>query len=157
MNRQETAAHELEEAAAEVRRFIDQCDEKVWSRVTAHDGRTVGSLAYHCAAGNDLALGWICQMLSSRPITETEHTHNAYNDAEALRSAHVSRAEALAMLDRTTARAAHFLRSLTDDEVERRSMHGIAEREMSVGQFIGNFGRHMRGHLVTLTEAAKAG
>jgi DinB superfamily len=157
MNKQDAAAAELEGAAAAVRAFIDQCPEEVWSRAAADDGRTVASLAYHCAAGNDLALGWICQMLSLRPINETNQTHNAFNEAEAGRSAHMTKAEVAAALERTTERAARFLRALTDEELERSAMHGLAGRDRSVGQFMGNFGRHMRGHLETMSEAQKTG
>ncbi len=151
---QETVAHELEVAAADVAAFIEECPDALWTSVAPADGRTIASLAYHCAAGNDLALGWVCEILSFRPVHETAESHNGHNDDEAVRSAGVAKSEVTAMLARTTERAARFLRSLTDEELERRAVHGIAGRELSVGQFIPNFGRHMRGHLDAMREAA---
>jgi hypothetical protein len=156
VSRQETVAQDLELAAADVAAFIEDCPDRIWSSVAPRDGRTVASLAYHCAAGNDLALGWICQILSYRPVHETAESHNGHNDDEAIRSADVRKAEVSTMLRRTTERAAHFLRSLTDDELERHSVHGIAGREVTVGQFISNFPRHIRGHLEAMNEAAAA-
>jgi hypothetical protein len=154
MTKQETVAHELELAAADVAAFIAECPDTIWEQVAPSDGRTIASLAYHCAAGNDLALGWVCELLSYRPVHETAESHNGHNDDEAVRTAGTTKAEVSAMLTRTTERAGHFLRSLTDEELERRAVHGIAGREMSVGQFIPNFGRHMRGHLEAMREAA---
>ena len=156
MTRQESVAQELEQAAADVAAFIAECPDDVWTVVAPRDGRTVASLAYHCAAGNDLALGWICQMLSFRPVHETSESHNGHNDDEAVRTAGATKAEVGAMLRRTTERSAHFLRSLTDDELERCALHGIAGREIAVGQFIPNFPRHMRGHLEAMRDAAVA-
>ncbi len=114
MTAQETVAADLEAAAAEVASFIRECPEEIWTARSPHDGRSVASLAYHCAAGNDIATGWICRVLVSRPILETADSHNAHNDAEAQRSTGVTKDEVSEMLERTTARAAHFLRSLTD-------------------------------------------
>ena len=56
-------------------------------------------------------------------------------------------------LARTTARTARFLRALTDEELERTAVFGIIGQERSVGRFIANFGRHMRGHLESLKQA----
>jgi hypothetical protein len=114
----------------------------------------VAAIAYHCASGNDLALGWVCQMLAIRPVYETPQTHDAANDSEAERKSDVTKRDVIQALHRTTERTAHFLRSLTDEEMEQAAMHGVAGRQMSVGQFIGNFSRHMRGHLDSLKEAA---
>jgi hypothetical protein len=147
MTPQETAASNLRAAAAEVEAFIRECPDEIWHRPSPHDGRTVASLAYHCAAGNDVAQGWICQVLAGRKILETADEHNAYNAAEAVRSADMSKADALAMLARTTERATHFVSSLTDEELERHASFGISGRELMVGRFLSNYGGHMRDHL----------
>ena len=152
MGIQETAALDLEHAAAELSGFIRECPEARWTKPTPRDGRSVGSLAYHCAAGNDVALGWICEMLAGRPVHETADTHNAANDAEAARAAQLTKADVLESLERTTARTAAFLRALTDEELQRTSLFGISGREVSVGRFVANFGRHILGHLEALQE-----
>jgi hypothetical protein len=153
MSKQEDTAEDLEKAAGEIARFIDGCPDAVWHSVSRRDGRAVAAIAYHCAAGNDVALGWICQMLMSRPIDETPESHDAANYAEALHNANRTKRDVADTLRRTTERTAHFLRSLTDEELERKAMHGLAGREVSVGQFIGNFSRHMHDHLELMNEA----
>ena len=45
------------------------------------------------------------------------------------------------------------IRELTDDELERGAMFGVAGRESTVGRFIPSFGRHMRVHLESLEQA----
>jgi len=147
MTQQETAARELEAAARELEDFIRECPDEAWTKASPNDGRTVGSIAYHCAAGNDVALGWICQVLARRPVLETADSHNAHNAAEAQRSAGLSKDEVSTALARTTERAAHFVRSMTDEELERQALFGISGRDLVIGRFVPNYGRHIRDHL----------
>ncbi len=153
MTQQETAARDLEAAAEQLAAFIRECPDGVWTKASPNDGRTVASIAYHCAAGNDVALGWICQVLAGRPVLETADGHNAHNAAEAQRSAGFTKAEVSAALARTTDRAAHFVRSLTDEELERHAVFGISGRELLVGRFVPNYGRHIRDHLEEMKQA----
>ena len=153
MSTQSQAADDLESAARDLDAFIAGCSDEAWARTVTSDGRTVASLAFHAAAGSDVALGWICQLLSGRPVHETGDMHDAFNNAEAERSATRTQAEVRAQLERTTERVAHFLRSLTDEELARSARHGIAERDISVERFIANFGRHVRGHLEAMRAA----
>lgn len=153
MSTQSQAADDLESAAKDLDSFIAGCSIDAWRRTVGGDGRTVGALAFHAAAGSDVALGWICQILSGRPVHENGDMHDAFNNAEAERSASRTQAEVREQLQRSTGRVAYFLRSLTDDELERTARHGIAERDVSVGRFIANFGRHMRGHLESMRGA----
>lgn len=147
MTQQETAARDVEAAAADLESFIRECPDAVWTKASPNDGRTVASIAYHCAAGNDVALGWICQVLAGRAVLETADSHNAYNAAEAQRSAGLTKEEVSEALARTTERVAHFMRSLTDEELERHALFGISGRDLLVGRFVPNYGRHIRDHL----------
>jgi hypothetical protein len=152
MSKQEQAARDLEAAAAELTNYIQQCPDEDWHALSATEGWTRAAVAYHCATGNDVALGWICQMLDRRRIHETGETHNAANAADAQRHELATKAEAVETLRRTTLRTSEFLRSLTDEELERSAFHGVANRVMTVSQFIINFSRHMTGHLAGLAE-----
>ena len=154
MTVQSQAADDLEGAAKELDAFIAECSDADWRRVVGSDGRTVASLAYHAAVGSDVALGWICQILSGRPVHETGDMHDAFNNAEAERSSGRSRAEVRDQLHRSTGRVASFVRSLTDEELERTARFGIGNRDLTVGRFIGAFGRHMHGHLEAMKETA---
>jgi len=153
MGKQHDAAMDLEEAAAEVARFIDSCPDAAWHRRVETEAKTVAAIAYHCALGNDVGLGWICQLLARRPVYETAESHDAFNIVEAVRNAGATKVEVSEALRRTTERSAGFLRQLTDEELERGATFGIAEREMTVGRFIASFGRHMRVHLESLEQA----
>lgn len=155
MGRQDDAAKDLEEAAANVSQFIEACPDAVWHRRVDAEGRTVAAIAYHCALGNDVALGWICQMMARRPVYETGDAHDAFNVVEAVRTAGATKVEVSEALRRTTERTADFLRKLTDEELERGAMLGVAGRETTVGRFIPNFGRHMRVHLESLELALR--
>ena len=156
MSRQESAAFELEQAAEDLAGFIDRCSESDWQAVASVEGWTVAALAYHCALGNDVAMSWICSMLDQRPVRETPETHDAFNAADASRHSHADRATVKEALRRSSARTVAFLRSLSDDELERSVHHGLAGREITVGRFIGNFGRHIRDHLSSLEDAVKS-
>jgi DinB superfamily len=153
MGKQDDAAKDLEEGAAQVSRFIDNCPDAAWHGRVEAEGKTVAAIAYHCALGNDVALGWICQLLARRPVQETGETHDAFNIVEAVRTAGATKVEVSEALRRTTTRTATFLRELTDEELERGAMFGVAGREMTVGQFIPSFGWHMRLHVESLEQA----
>lgn len=153
MSRQEEAAASLEAASAAVAEFIATCPDDVWRRTVEPEGRTVAALAAHCAIGNDLALGWICQLLAGRPVLETGETHDARNGVEGERFARAPKAGVADALHRSTARTALFIRALTDEELERYEMFGVAGRELTVGRFLPNFGRHMRDHLESMKSA----
>jgi hypothetical protein len=96
VSNQQTAVTDLESAVASVSNFIENCPEDVWSRATPHDGRIVAPPANHCAAGNDLALGWIDQIPSSRPVRETGRRRTRPTIPEAIRSGQVTRPETAA-------------------------------------------------------------
>src|ERR1700730_228878 len=153
MSKQHDAAKDLEEAAAEVSRLIDSCPDAAWHGRVEAEGKTLAAIAYHCALGHDVALGWMCQLLARRPVQDTGEDHDAFNIVEAVRNAGATKVEVSEALRRTTERTANFLRELTDDELDRGAMFGIAGREMTVGQFIPSFGWHMRLHMKSLEQA----
>jgi uncharacterized protein (TIGR03083 family) len=154
VNTQAKAAEDLEAAAAELERFIETCADAEWYAPTVAEGWTRAAVAFHCALGNDVALAWICEMLDWRPVGETPQTHNAANAADAQRHSKATKQDVLNELRRSTARTAAFLRSLTDEELQRSSFHGLAAREMTVGRFIRNFGGHILAHLESLRRTA---
>jgi uncharacterized protein with PIN domain len=89
-------------------------------------------------------------MLAGRPLRETPESHARLNAQEARRFSAVAKGEVIARLERTTERTARFLRALTDAELGQSAIHGVAERELTVGQVIPSFGQHMREHLASL-------
>src|SRR4029077_17807299 len=92
-------------------------------------------------------------MVSGRDILDDSEFHDRMNARVADRTRLASKKEAFEALTRTSERARSFVLALTDEELERPARHGIAEREMTAGQFMANFGRHVRAH----TEQFRAG
>jgi DinB family protein len=132
----------------------DRCPDAAWGRVSESDGRSVAQIAYHCAMGNQVAMGWICKMLARRPVYESLETHDALNIEEAERASGLTKDEVIEELERTTRSFAAFVSTLTDAELDRSSIFGPAGQERSVGRFIANIGRHPRGHLETMKTTA---
>ena len=150
MGRQHEAAEQLEAAAGALVVFVRECPEPTWSAVATPEGWTVAALAHHCVHANDFSLGWLCQMLAGRPLRETPESHARLNAQEARRFSAVAKGEVIARLERTAERTARFLRALTDAELGQTAIHGVAERELTVGQVIPSFEQHMREHLASL-------
>ncbi|HET7419873.1 MAG TPA: DinB family protein [Candidatus Dormibacteraeota bacterium] len=152
MSRQEEAAKALEAAVEDLRVEIERCPDSEWHAVVPN-GWTRAAVAMHCAMGNDVGTAWIAYFVSGRDILDDAEFHNRMNGRVADRTGQATKKEALAALARTTERARRYLLSLSDEELDQPARHGIAEREMTAGQFLANMGRHVRGH----TEQFKAG
>ena len=152
VSRQEDAARALEAAVADLRAAIEGCPDEEWHVVTAN-GWTRAAIAMHCAMGNDVGTAWMAFMVSGRDILDDSEFHDRMNARVADRTRLASKKEAFEALTRTSERARSFVLALTDEELERPARHGIAEREMTAGQFMANFGRHVRAH----TEQFRAG
>jgi DinB superfamily len=152
MSRQEDAARALEAAVEDLRAAIEGCPDEEWHAVTAN-GWTRAAIAMHCAMGNDVGTAWIAFLVSGRDILDDPDFHDRMNARVADRTRLASKQEALEALARTSERARSYVLGLADEELDRPARHGIAQREMTAGQFLANFGRHVRGH----TEQFRAG
>lgn len=152
MSRQEDAAQALEAAIHDLMAEVRGCPDAAWHDVLPN-GWTRAAVAMHCAMGNDVGTAWLAYFVSGRDILDTSDFHDQMNGRVADRTLSATKDEALETLARTTARARSYVLALSDEELDRPARHGIAEREMTAGQFLGNFGRHVRAH----TEQFKAG
>ncbi len=153
MSRQESAVRELESAVADLLTAIEAISDGEWHGVAPATGWTRGATVMHVAMGNDTAAAWTAFLISHREVLDTPEFHDSVNNEAADRYQHVSKAEAVATLQRSTERTAHFLRSLTDAEIDRPTRHGVAGRDLTAGHFLPNFARHVRLHTKQLTDA----
>ena len=152
MSRQEDAAAALEAAIDDLVAEVRDCPDAAWHDVVAN-GWTRAAVAMHCAMGNDVGTAWIAYFVSGRDILDTAEFHDQMNGRVADRTRSATKDEALRALARSTERARSYVLALSDEELDRPARHGIAEREMTAGQFLANFGRHVRQH----TEQFKTG
>jgi DinB superfamily len=153
MTRQEDAVREFEAAVGDLLTTVDSISDAEWHGVAPATGWTRAATVMHVAMGNDTAAAWMAFLISHREILDTPEFHDRINNEAADRYQHVSKAEAMATLQRSAERTAHFLRSLTDDEIDRLTRHGVADRDLTAGQFMPNFARHVRLHTKQLTDA----
>ena len=142
---------QLDSAIDDLAAAIESCPDEKWHDVVAN-GWTRAAVAMHCAMGNDVGTAWIAYFVCGRDILDTGDFHDQMNGRVADRTRQATKVEALEALARTTERARRYVLALTDDELDLPARHGIAQREMSAGQFLANFGRHVRTHTEQLKE-----
>ena len=145
MSRQEEGIADLERAVADLRLEVERCPDAEWLAVLPN-GWTRAAMVMHCAAGNDTGTAWIAYLASGRDILDTPDFNDRMNARGAERNQSVTKDEALATLARTTERAARYIASLTDEELDRPANFGMANREASAARFLGGLARHIRGH-----------
>lgn len=152
MSAKEEAVRELEAAVADLRTEVERCPDAEWHAVLPN-GWTRAAVVMHCAMGNNVGTAWIAYLASGRDILDTPDFNDRMNARGAERNQSVTKDEALATLARTADRAARYIGSLTDEELDRPAHFGMASREASAARFVAGLGRHIRGH----TEQFKAG
>ena len=145
MSRQDDAIRELESAVQDLLAAIDACPDAEWHAVVPN-GWTRAAVAMHCATGNDTATGWLGYFISRREILDTPDYHNRTNDEAAERHRLASKQDVASALKRSTGRTAQYIRTLTDEEVDRPARHGLGGREMTAATFLPTFSRHIRQH-----------
>ena len=96
-----------------------------------HDGRTVGVIVHHVASVYPLEVHLAQMMAAGTPIVGvTSLTVDEMNAGHAAEHAEVTREEALALLAENSQAAAHVIRALGDDDLDRAvpvSLYGDAE------------------------------
>jgi len=145
MSRQDDAIRELESSVDDLLAAIDSCPDSEWHAVVPN-GWTRAAVAMHCATGNDTATGWLGYLISRREILDTPDFHDRVNGEAAERHRLASKKEVQSALKRSTARTTRYIRSLTDDEVDRPARHGLGGRDMTAASFLPTFSRHIRQH-----------
>jgi DinB family protein len=154
MGRADQYADALTAANEELIAFAESCTDEQWRTVVPGENWTVGVVIHHCALGQDGGTSWLRQILENGNVPGTPEELDAANAAHAVDCADISVAETVALLQRTGSTAADYLRSLTDEELDRSGVLGPAGGgTFTVERLAGVFPRHSLGHLGHAREA----
>jgi uncharacterized damage-inducible protein DinB len=144
-------------------RVVEFClalDAGGWTVRCESEGRTIGQVVEHIAAGHLVVGGIVEAMALGLPLPvaarRTEATGARYNARQARGFERHSREQGLRALRRNGARVERFLAALSDEQLARSAV--IEGRPVSVEQAIGHgLLRHLDGHLATIEAVAQAG
>ncbi|HLN04793.1 MAG TPA: DinB family protein [Acidimicrobiales bacterium] len=148
MARADQYADALEAANEELISFADSCSEQQWRTLVPGENWSVGVLVHHCAVGHEVAASWLREMVESGVVAVTPEDLDATNASHAAQFADIDIAETVTLLRRNGESAASYLRTLTDEQLDREGEFGPAGGGMfRVDRFAGAFARHPLTHL----------
>jgi hypothetical protein len=151
----EPLAATFERANAEVMLFVERLSEAEWRAWCEREGRAVGVVVYHIAAGH-LIIGEQIEALAqglpppTHGITTAEDAAR-FNALQAEEHASCTRAEVLALLQRNGAQVAALLRALSDQQLAQTTV--VRERTMTLQERIErSLLGHLHSHLAAVRE-----
>jgi hypothetical protein len=148
MARADQYADALEAANEELISFAESCSAQQWRTLVPGENWSVGVILHHCAVGHDVASSWLRQMLEEGTVPVTPEELDETNASHAADFADVGIADTVALLRRNGGSAAEYLRTLSDDELDREGNFGPAGgATFTVDRFAGAFARHPLAHL----------
>ncbi len=137
-------------ANGDVIAFVQGLTDDAWGAHCVREGRSVGQVIEHIAAGH-LVIGGIVEAMafgSPLPVAarRTQATGARYNARQAARFAHRSRKDGLRSLRRNGGIVRRFLTSLTDEQLDRTidtSDGPITARDEIEDGLVGHALRHL--------------
>jgi DinB superfamily len=141
-------ADDFATANAEATSFVRGCSDEEWKRTVPGEGWSVGVVMHHIAVGHGHGVRWLADMRSGEGVTDTAEGIDRENAAHAVRMERVGKEETIALLEQNAAQLESALRSLSDDELDRRAPFGPAGgRAMPTAALAAVAARHTREHL----------
>jgi hypothetical protein len=118
--RAELLADLFEKAVSELSTLLDGCTEEDWRRRCPDEERPVGVVAHHVAGGLHAQIDWLQMVARGQQLPPiTAEMIDETNAGHAVRHAHHTKEETLALLQRNGATAATAIRALSDEELDR--------------------------------------
>ena len=157
--RSEALAERLEYGAAALAAFASTLTDAEWQTRLPHDGRKVGVVVHHVATMYPLEIQLAQQLAGGEPIAgvtwDDVHRLNAQHAKE---SDGVTKAEALALLERNSAFAARAIRSLSHEQLDRAAPISLVAGAPLTCQFMleDHAVRHSYHHLLRIQNALGA-
>lgn len=151
-------ADRLERGARQLADFARTLSDREWRMATPGDGRPVGVIVHHVASVYPLEVHLAQMMAAGTPIVGvTWQTVHDMNAGHAVEYAHVTKAEALALLDEHSTAAAAAIRCLTDEELDRAVPVSLyADAELTCQFMLEDHAvRHSYHHFARLTAAVR--
>lgn len=164
--RSEALADRLEEGVTALASLAGSLSDAEWQARIPHDGRKIGVVVHHVGTMYPIEIELAQKLASGRPVEGV-----TWDDVHALNAAHardfdrVAKAEALDLLERSSATAAAAVRAFTDEELDRAaalSLNGDGPRTcqfMLEDHAVGHAWHHLikiRGALGARAEGHRA-
>lgn len=130
-------ANRIEEGAATLGAYAKKLSDTQWRTVIPRDGRTAGVLVHHVANMYPIEMGVVQAAVQGNAITDVTWELVAKINAEhAAANASVSKADAIALLEKNSREAAKGVRGLSDADLERAVPFSLSFGAPMTVQFI---------------------
>lgn len=148
-------AARLEEGARALAEFAAGLTDAQWRQAVPGDGRTIGVIVHHVASMYPIEIQLAQRMASGEAVLAvTWDDVDAINASHAQQFAAVTRAEALALLERNASEAAAAIRAMTDAQLDTAVPLSLNDHVMLTTQFMleDHAVRHSSHHLAILRQ-----
>lgn len=150
-------ADQFEQAVAEFAETVEKLPDEKWNAARGEEGWNVAATAQHVSGQFPLEMEYITAAAEARPLPSYSWDDiNGKNDRRAAANGAVSKADVLKELKDGAASTAAYVRSLTDDQLDRTASLALANgASVSAQQLIegGVLIDHVRGHLNSIRSA----
>jgi hypothetical protein len=158
VSRANALAERLERGAEALASLAGSLTEVEWFTAVPKDGRTVGVIVHHVASMYPLEIQVAQVIASGQPLVGVtwEKVHEI-NAAHASEYAHVTKSQALLLLQRNSTLAAAAIRALSDEELDRAAPASLYGNAPVTCQFMleDHAVRHSYHHLAKIRQALK--
>lgn len=135
--RAEQLADRIEQGAAALAAYAKKLSDTQWRTSIPRDGRTAGVMVHHVASMYPIEMGVVQAAAQGNAITDVTWEVVAQINAEhAVANANVSKADALALLEKNSREAAKGVRALTEAELDRAVPFSLSFGAPMTVQFI---------------------
>ena len=135
--RSDLLADRIEEGAATLTAFAKDLSDAQWRTAVPKDGRTVGVTVHHVASMYPIEMDVVLAVAQGGAVTDVTWDAVAQiNAGHASEHAACTKAEALALLQQNSRAAAHAVRALTDEQLDRAAPFSLSYGAPVTTQFI---------------------
>jgi hypothetical protein len=136
--------------------FAQSCDDVQWVTMVPGEDWPVGVVIHHIAEGHAQMAHWLTAMVAGDGVPDTNDDIDGRNVTHAERSATVSIAETVALLQENSRQIETFIRQLSDEELDRTAPFGPAGgQSLPVFQLVSASFGHAQGHLAHAEAAVR--
>ncbi len=136
---------------------VERCPEDAWANVCAQEGWSVAAVAHHIAHGHARGAEWIAIMTAGQSVRLTEDELNIQNAEDARTFAACTKADVLALNERTAQTLVSVLCALSAEDLDRQAAFGPAGRAIfPVERIAGAISRHCAEHLASIQAVVTA-
>ncbi len=153
-------AERLERGAQALAILAASLTDAEWKTPIPHDGRAIGVVVHHVGTMYPLEIELAQVLASGQPVVGVTWANvHAINAAHARQHAHVTKSEALLLLQKNSTLAAAAIRALGDEELDRAAPASLYGNAPITCQFMleDHAVRHSYHHLAKIRETLGLG